>query len=592
MRRTLVEMVMTMNSTSHLNSRAIKVNGAHYTPHTLADFLADVTLGQTAFPNEKNYVVLDPACGDGGLLKAIASAAMPAVRRRIELVGFETDQVAAKNARENLGGLKVAKIDIRTEDFLDTVANQMCTDLESSFNPLTPSIRQFDVVISNPPYVRTQTLGAARSQQLASTFCLNGRVDLYHAFIKAISLVLRFGGVFGLLTSNRFMLTQAGASVREIFRRDFDLCDLYDLGDTKLFNAAVLPAILVAKRTPTPQNAPCPFTRIYQSRNGNDNTTYRKNCPSVLDAVKDSSGGIVRTTEGWFNVERGELACSSDRRASWALASPDTNSWVANITAHQAFCFGDIAQVRVGIKTTADPVFIRDDWDALPTSIRPETELLKPLITHHIAKRWRLSKKLDKMVLYPHMEGACGSKFVVNINDYPHARAYLEQHQARLQSREYVIAAGRQWYEIWVPQQPNDWSHPKVVYPDISEEPRFFLDLSGAVVNGDCYWITLNNGVDPDYLYLLLAVANSTFTAKYYDTVFHNKLYSGRRRFMTQYVRQFPLPAIKHKDSRRIVRLIKDGVSSDSGFDPKPQLADELDSLVWSSFGLRPEVVR
>ncbi|MFH0910745.1 MAG: N-6 DNA methylase [Planctomycetota bacterium] len=583
---------MTVNRTSHLSSRTIKANGAHYTPQALAAFLADVTIRQATFPSGKTIVVLDPACGDGGLLKAIADAATPKARRHMELVGYETDPVAVANAEGNLCNLEVASIHIRTGDFLDVVANQTSYDAGSLFASLASNVEQFDIIISNPPYVRTQVLGAERSQRLASQFGLSGRVDLYHAFVKAISLALRPGGVLGLLTSNRFMLTQAGVSVRESLRRGFDLCDLYDLGDTKLFDAAVLPAILAAKRAPMPSTTRCSFTRIYKVRNGNGEAHPKRTWPSVLDAVRNSAGGIVRTAEGCFSVERGELACTSDHRAHWSLSSPETQAWMANITAHQAFCFGDISQVRVGIKTTADSIFIRDDWDTLPLDVRPELELLKPLITHHIATRWSLSENIKKMVLYPHREGARGSKRTVDLAKYPRARTYLEQHQARLKARKYVIAAGRQWYEIWVPQQPADWSRPKVVYPDISEEPRFFLDLSGAIVNGDCYWITLNEGVAPDYLYLLLAVANSTFATKYYDTVFHNKLYAGRRRFMTQYVRRFPLPAMDRTESQEIVRLTKTTIFKDCDTGLDSRVADKLDTLVWASLGLRPEGVR
>ena len=73
------------------------------------------------------------------------------------------------------------------------------------------------------------------------------------------------------------------------------------------------------------------------------------------------------------------------------------------------------------------------------------------------------------------------------------------------------------------------------------------MDQSGAVVNGDCYWSKLRLDVDPDWLYLMLAVANSEVATTYYDTVFHNKLYAGRRRFMTQYVKEFPLPKLDSK---------------------------------------------
>ena len=80
-----------------------------------------------------------------------------------------------------------------------------------------------------------------------------------------------------------------------------------------------------------------------------------------------------------------------------------------------------------------------------------------------------------------------------------------------------------------------------------------FLDRTGAVVNGDCYWITLRPGHEPDWLLLMLAVANSSFIVRYYDTAFHNQLYAGRRRFMTQYVKHFPLPDIASRPAQRAI---------------------------------------
>ncbi len=109
-------------------------------------------------------------------------------------------------------------------------------------------LRQFDAVIANPPYVRTQVLGAATSQTLARRFGLTGRVDLYHAFTKAMANVLKPGGILGLLTSNRFLTVKSGASLRRLLRIEFHLEAIYDLGDTRLFAAAVLPVIVVARK--------------------------------------------------------------------------------------------------------------------------------------------------------------------------------------------------------------------------------------------------------------------------------------------------------------------------------------------------------
>jgi hypothetical protein len=86
-----------------------------------------------------------------------------------------------------------------------------------------------------------------------------------------------------------------------------------------------------------------------------------------------------------------------------------------------------------------------------------------------------------------------------------------------------VLKAGRAWYEIWVPQQPDAWGAPKLVWPDISDRPKFFLDNSGSIVNGDCYWLSCGE-LSPDEIALALAVANSTFALQYYDLCCGNRL--------------------------------------------------------------------
>ncbi|HUQ72036.1 MAG TPA: TaqI-like C-terminal specificity domain-containing protein [Planctomycetaceae bacterium] len=252
---------------------------------------------------------------------------------------------------------------------------------------------------------------------------------------------------------------------------------------------------------------------------------------------------------------------------------------------HQTRTFEDVAQVRVGIKTTADEVFLREEWNSLPAECQPEPELIRPLIRHFDARRWVGPAVCRQSVLYPHAM-VSGKRTAVDLSGYPRARAYFERHYERLNRRSYVIDGGRKWYEIWVPHLPDDWQRPKIVFPDISEQPRFFLDATGAVVNGDCYWMTLREGLPSDWLLLMLAVANSTFMTRFYDLAFHNKLYAGRRRYMTQYVSKLPLPPFDAPAVRKILPLAARLVN---GEHEDARLEAETDRLVWESFGLVKE---
>ena len=237
-----------------------------------------------------------------------------------------------------------------------------------------------------------------------------------------------------------------------------------------------------------------------------------------------------------------------------------------------------MVDIKVGIKTTADSVFIRDDWSEFDGFDR-EKKLLRPLITHHDARRWEIETP-GRRVLYPY-DCRADQRSVIELKQFPTIAGYLASHRERLEGRQYVVDAGRKWFEIWVPHQPKLWAAPKIVWPDISEHPRFFMDNSGAIVNGDCYWTKLRSGVDSDWLYMILAVANSSVAVRYYDTMFHNKLYAGRRRFMTQYVKTFPLPELDSKLGRQIVRIVKRLVEN-----PNKRDEAKVESKVNEAFGL------
>lgn len=345
---------------------------------------------------------------------------------------------------------------------------------------------RFDAVISNPPYVRTQVLGSVAARELAARFNLTGRVDLYHAFVKAMTLALREGGILGLLTSNRFLTVQSGRSMRDWLTSQFRLLRLVDLGDTKLFEAAVLPAIIVAERTPRSGKQDCEFIRVYESSEKGLATAREER--SVLEALDGSFAGHTRTNGTCYEIETGRLQTGPDSRTPWVMSNANVDAWLAAAKSNSTCSFADVAKICVGIKTTADSVFVRDDWDTLPESERPESELLHPLVTHHLANRWHLPTRPAgaKQVLYPYV-GDAADRLPVDLADFPRTHAYLLQHRARLESRSYVIESGRRWYEVWVPHRPRDWTQPKLAFPDISETNKFFLVEPGWIVNGDCY---------------------------------------------------------------------------------------------------------
>ena len=397
-----------------------------------------------------------------------------------KVFGFDTDESALEFAKNRISNnFSDVFISFRNENFLDyAIKNQRQLSLfeENSFE-------RFHVVIANPPYVRTQIMGASKAQSLARKFELSGRVDLYHAFLKAIAYVLEPGGIAGIIVSNRFLSTKSGATIRKDIVSEFEMLHIWDLGDTRLFEAAVLPAVLlVKKKNGVKRSKPAFFTSIY-SANDHQSEKTTKNSITAL-----SKNGLVKTEKGEiFHVRHGQLAYGKDPKNVWRIANERSEKWLAEVETNTAFKFSDIGKIRVGVKTTADKIFIRTDWDDFPKDEYPE--LLKPVTTHYIARRYKPRQpKKQRKILYPHTV-EYGKRTTINLEDYPKTSHYLCKHREILESRTYLKEAGRKWYEIWVPQDPNAWSKPKIVFRDIAETPTFWIDFSGSVVNGDCYWV-------------------------------------------------------------------------------------------------------
>ena len=443
-------------------------------------------------------------------------------------------------------------------------------------------IDDYDIIVANPPYVRTQILGAEQARVLAVQFGLTGRVDLYYAFLLAMAKVLKPQGAAGIIVSNRFMTTKAGGGVRRAIRERFNLHHVWDLGDTKLFDAAVLPAVLLAEGVNGKKRREAGFTSIYETR---DDAT--RLAASVFDALDDE--GVVEVTDGRrFRVKTGTLDCTGGVEGIWRIASHETDAWLTTVAAHTWRTFGEIGKIRVGVKTCADSVFIRQDWHLLSAGEPPE--LLRQLTTHHVARRFKADVNgRQKQILYPH-ESHDGVRYAVDLAKFPRSAFYLERYRDVLSNRKYVTEAGRQWFEIWVPQQPDAWDKPKLVFRDISEVPCFWIDLGNTVVNGDCYWMICDHDDEEDLLWLAAAVGNSSFTEILYDHRFNNKLYAGRRRFMAQYVEKFPVPNPNTETGSKIIAKAKAIYKSLDRTETK-QMEKDLDRLVWDAFGLAIEEI-
>ena len=554
--------------------KEIKKTGATFTPKGLANYLAQ-KICSTVDTSLSSLTVLDPACGDGSLLSAIYELEGDRID---SLIGYDTNEQYLQSARLALQCVdSEKKCEFICEDFLTVCPN--ATNLYS--NNLR---REFaDIVIANPPYVRTQILGAVKAKQLARDFNLTGRVDLYYPFLMAMTNALRKGGILGVITSNRYISTKSGSDIRKFLLDNYEVIEIIDLGDTKLFDAAVLPAIFIGRKKESRNSTSKvgKYISVYEA-DKDDRSEVIRSLKDIYDVLKSERHGSYMVNEQKYLLKVGLLKHSADKTGIWQMSNEEENEWINAIDAHTAFRIRDKFKVRVGIKSCADNVFISQLWDKEGYKI--EKDLIRSMISQENIEAWTIDKDSMLDILYPHYSKD-GKRQVYEIDKYPSALRYLQAHKNQLEERKYLIKAGRKWYEYWVPQNPAFWELPKVVFPDISVRPRFCFDESGAVVNGNCYWMCAQNEEEISLLLLIEGISNSSVMIKYHDLCFNNKLYSGRRRYLAQYIEQYPIPSPELDSSKQIVSLVKK-LNNISDINEKKSLISEIDRLVKISFGI------
>lgn len=402
--------------------KKIKETGATFTPQELSDFLANqITSSLGVKPSLLK--VLDPACGNGNLLLSVGKS-LQKMNLLHTLVGYDTDEEYLTEAKSRLLLINETSAILKNEDFLlgDDLLN--ANDVSS----IAKKRELVDVIIANPPYVRTQVLGAERSQMIAQKYSLKGKIDLYYPFLISMTNSLKPGGILGVITSNRYLTTKSGGQIRKYFLDHFEIIKVIDLGDTKLFDAAVLPAIFIGKKKTSKKSAVNngAFSKIYEIVDANATTHPAK---SIIDILDQSTPGIYTVGEKNYLYNQGLLKHSLDHSDIWQMTDKKENEWIDKIKNNAAFFVGDKFKVRVGIKSCADKVFIKEDWTK--EDIIPEKIFFRHLLSQENLNRWKAVFNNNLSVLYPHYDNR-GKRGVYDIEQYPKAKAFFEKNKEAL----------------------------------------------------------------------------------------------------------------------------------------------------------------
>lgn len=187
-----------------------RLTGTVYTPHSLAAYVAEKLYGyltqSSLIGNKQRLSILDPACGDGALLRAIDGAV--ANQRDLQLLGVDLNKHAISVARKRMGD---------SANFVTT--NGLCPFNQVRKVGWRRLLKRFgaeqgvDCIIANPPW--GAQIDGYKSLVDASAFSLNrGQFDTSDLFIEASLEILSDGGFIAFIVPDSLFFQE-----RERLRR-------------------------------------------------------------------------------------------------------------------------------------------------------------------------------------------------------------------------------------------------------------------------------------------------------------------------------------------------------------------------------------
>ena len=282
---------------------------------------------------------------------------------------------------------------------------------------------------------------------------------------------------------------------------------------------------------------------------------------------------------------------------TWNFSARDDNLIKEKMDELKLCSLVDIFDICVGVKTTADTVFVQPMTSSFVYEREFEDSVIYPLIQSFNVNKWNISwgeSSKDRYILYPHSEIE-GKMVAIPLEEIPKAAEYFEECSEVLKKRSYLIKSkNRKWYECWVPQKLSKFQQTKIITRDIVSRNSFALDESGRICQGNTFFLTRKPSVfmseylglnEHQYYCFMLGVLNSK-AMEYYQKMISGCLYSQKYRYTTSNLNRWPIPEIRRRDAVTIAGYVDDLIVGMEG-----GLEREIDKIIYDAFDLTQQLV-
>ncbi|WEL25925.1 Eco57I restriction-modification methylase domain-containing protein [Haloferax volcanii] len=425
---------------------------------------------------------------------------------------------------------------------------------------------EYDFVVGNPPYVRTQNLPDEQKAMMDELYdSTTGNYDIYCPFYeRGLDWLRDETGKLGFITPNQFMVTDYGEGLRRVLLGDSRIEEVYDFRDSGVFaDAKNYPAIVILEDELSPETREANMIRCVRVKADTKAPTNRDLDTAVLEAVRThrDDPGYEDDLINVFDYPQGDLD-----DGYWSLMPPEELSIIHKMEAASDATVGDVTDsVFAGTQTSANDVFLVTPVDANRISaddagdtvtVVPkgedceyeiETDTLRPWLQGRDVNRWRGDWSGEHAIVPYTLENDEEGTLTSNLidrehleNELPLTWEYLTKHRDTLESREGGRFVGRDdWYGFGYPKSMTRFADPKLICPEIAAEATFMLDDVGTWYFKAAYGVQLEDEFK-DWTDTFAALLNSKaldFYLKHYTTL----KVDGYYKYTTNYLTPLPI---------------------------------------------------
>ncbi len=435
----------------------------------------------------------------------------------------------------------------------------------------------FDCIIGNPPYIRQEQIREIKPllQKQYPDF-YNSTADIYTYFFALSYHLLKDKGFNAFITSNKYARAKYGAKLRELLLKKTTIVSYMELNALKVFESATVDTSIMSfiKQTPSKESD---FKYYEPTPDDKSDLKSARSLPMKQNAL---------STESFIFAD----ATLLDLRDKMESVGTPLKDW-------------DI-QIYRGILTGANEAFI------IPTEKREEilnacktqeerkrTEtLIKPILRGKDIKRYSY-EWAGEWVINTHNGYTSNLKFKIppiDIEKYPAIKAHLDSHWDTIATR---CDQGDTPYHLRNCAYLEDFEKEKIVYGEIVQEPRFYLD------NGECelgyfYAEATSFILTGEHLRYLLGMLHSKLITFAFKTFYAGGgLGESGYRYKKAFIERLPIPKITPKN-QELAHKITDGAKAileAKEKDPKAntqELEKEIDALVYQLYNLTDEEIK